>query len=83
MGLIFVDTGCNTCPDMENTKKKNDELKELLKRYEELCFKKELTEEDRAKRAELRIKFKNLSAELSGAARERFEDIERRRKTND
>lgn len=25
-----LDTGCNTCPDMENTKKKNDELKELI-----------------------------------------------------
>lgn len=25
-----LDTGCNTCPDMENTKKKNDELKELV-----------------------------------------------------
>ena len=61
----------------------SEELKKELEVYEELCFKKELTEEDRAKRAELRIKFKNLSAELSGAARERFEDIERRRKTND
>lgn len=25
-----LDTGCNTCPDMENTKKKNDELRELI-----------------------------------------------------
>ncbi len=25
-----LDAGCNTCPDMENTKKKNDELKELV-----------------------------------------------------
>lgn len=25
-----LDVGCNTCPDMENTKKKNDELKELV-----------------------------------------------------
>lgn len=25
-----LDNGCNTCPDMENTKKKNDELKELI-----------------------------------------------------
>lgn len=25
-----LDAGCNTCPDMENTKKKNDELKELI-----------------------------------------------------
>ena len=61
----------------------SEELKKELEQYEELCFKKEPTEEERAKRAELRIKFKNLSAELSGAARERFEDIERRRKVND
>ena len=61
----------------------SEELKKELEQYEELCFKKELTEEEHAKRAELRIKFKNLSAELSGAARERFEDIERRRKAND
>ena len=44
---------------------------------------KELTEEERAERAELKIKFKNLSTDLSGAAREKFEDIERRRETND
>lgn len=44
---------------------------------------KKLTEEERAKRAELKIKFKNLSTDLSGAAREKFEDIERRRETND
>lgn len=25
-----LDAGCNTCPDMENTKKKNDELRELI-----------------------------------------------------
>lgn len=25
-----LDDGCNTCPDMENTKKKNDELRELI-----------------------------------------------------
>ena len=61
----------------------SEELKKELEQYEELCFKEEPTEEERAKRAELRIKFKNLSAELSGAARERFEDIERRRKVND
>ena len=44
---------------------------------------KKLTEEERAERAELKIKFKNLSTDLSGAAREKFEDIERRRETND
>ena len=61
----------------------SDELKKRLERYDELCFKKELSEEERAERAELRIKFKSLSSELSGAAKEKFEDIERRRKAND
>ena len=60
-----------------------DELKNSLNRYEELCFRKDLTEDERAERAEIRIKFKNISTELSGVAKERFEDIERRRKAND
>lgn len=57
--------------------------KEELERYAQLCSRKKLTEEERAERAELKIKFKNLSTDLSGAAREKFEDIERRRETND
>ena len=61
----------------------SDELKKQLERYDELYLKKELSEEERAERAELRIKFKSLSSELSGAAKEKFEDIERRRKKND
>ena len=54
----------------------SDELKNSLNRYEELCFRKDLTEDERAERAEIRIRFKNISSELSGAAKERFEDIE-------
>ena len=61
----------------------SDELKNSLNRYEELCFRKDLTEDERAERAEIRIRFKNISSELSGAAKERFEDIERRRKAQD
>ncbi len=61
----------------------SDELKNSLNRYEELCFRKDLTENERAERAEIRIRFKNISSELSGAAKERFEDIERRRKAHD
>ena len=61
----------------------SDELKNSLNRYEELCFRKDLTEDERAERAEIRIRFKNISSELSGAAKERFEDIERRRKAHD
>ena len=54
-----------------------------MARYEILCFSDEVTEEERAERAELRIKLKNMSSELSGTAKEKFEDIERRRKLND
>lgn len=61
----------------------SDELKNSLNRYKELCFRKDLTEDERAERAEIRIRFKNISSELSGAAKERFEDIERRRKAHD
>ena len=61
----------------------SDELKNSLNRYEELCLRNDLTEDERAERAEIRIKFKNISTELSGVAMERFEDIERRRKAND
>ena len=61
----------------------SDELKNSLNRYEELCFRKDLTEDERAERAEIRIRFKNISSELSGAVKERFEDIERRRKAHD
>ena len=57
----------------------SDELKNSLNRYEELCLRNDLTEDERAERAEIRIKFKNISTELSGVAKERFEDIERRR----
>ena len=59
------------------------DLEEELERYAQLCSGKKLTEEERAERAELKIKFKNLSTDLSGTAREKFEDIERRRETND
>ena len=61
----------------------SDELKNSLNLYEELCLRNDLTEDERAERAEIRIKFKNISTELSGVAKERFEDIERRRKAND
>lgn len=44
----------------------SDELKNSLNRYEELCFRKDLTEDERAERAEIRIRFKNISSELSG-----------------
>ena len=47
----------------------SDELKNSLNRYEELCLRNDLTEDERAERAEIRIKFKNISTELSGVAK--------------
>lgn len=61
----------------------SDELKEQLERYEVLCFKENVTEEESAERAKLRSGLKQLSSEISGVAKEKFEDIERRRKAND
>ena len=60
----------------------SDELKKMLERYEALCFR-SLTEEERAERAELKIRLKRLSSDLSGVAKEKFEDIERRRRNHD
>lgn len=61
----------------------SDELKGQLERYETLCFQENVTEEESAERAKLRSRLKQLSSELSGVAKEKFEDIERRRKAND
>lgn len=61
----------------------SDELKEQLERYETLCFQESVTEEESAERAKMRSGLKQLSSELSGVAKEKFEDIERRRKAND
>lgn len=61
----------------------SDELKGQLERYEALCFQESVTEEESAERAKLRSRLKQLSSELSGVAKEKFEDIERRRKAND
>ena len=58
----------------------SEELKKQLKRYEELCFQNDLTEEERAERGELRMMLKQSAAKFSGSAKEQFEDIERRRK---
>jgi len=61
----------------------SDKLKKRLGRYEYLCFQKNPTKDEMAERAEIRIELKNMSSELSGTAKEKFEDIERRRKAND
>lgn len=56
----------------------SDELKKSLERYEELCLKKKLNEEEYKERVNLKIRFKNMYSELSGVAKEMFEGIEQR-----
>lgn len=81
-----LDAGCNTCPDMENTKKKNDELKELVD------FKRNQIEEQantirdlNKKLAELRAGANESSAEihdLKRALKSAEDDILEYRKAN-
>lgn len=52
------------------------ELKEKIERYQHLTESKNLTEEERAERAELRSELKNIPWGLSREAREKFEEIE-------
>lgn len=54
----------------------SDELKRKLERYQVLKEKTELTDDERAECAELRIELKNIPKTLSPEAWERFEEIE-------
>ncbi len=59
----------------------SDKLESAMKRYKELCAKDEPTEDERAERAELRLKLKNVSGELApriAAEMEQFEDARAR-----
>lgn len=63
-----------------NTDQYSDDLKIKLKKYEELVKKENLSEEERALRAELRFEFSNLSREMTNEINMMFHDIETRRK---
>lgn len=54
----------------------SDKLRERICRYQYLKQKEELTDDERAERAKLRIELKNIPRGLSSEARERFEEIE-------
>lgn len=56
-----------------------EELKEKLVRYEYLVNKNDVNEEEKAERAELRIELRKIPQGLSLEAREKFEEIERKR----
>lgn len=56
-----------------------DELKESMERYQYLVEKKDLTEDERAERANLRSRLKDIPRGFSQEAREKFEEIEGKR----
>lgn len=60
----------------------SEEIRKKIARYEELAFQQELSDMERAERAELRVELSELSGELSGEAKAAFEEIEDRRKRN-
>lgn len=60
----------------------SEEIREKIARYEELAFQQDLSDMERAERAELRVELSELSGELSGEAKAAFEEIEDRRKRN-
>lgn len=56
------------------------ELKEKIEEYRSLAFRKDLNEEESARRAELRIEFKNVSGDLAKQLKSEFNEIEEKRK---
>ena len=59
------------------------EMKNKIERYQYLLEKKNLSEEERAERAKLRIQFKNNSANMKKELKQIIDEIESRRKGND
>lgn len=58
----------------------SDELKAKIKEYRELAFRKDLNDDEKARRAELRIEFKNVSKDLAKELKDEFNAIEEKRK---
>ncbi len=60
----------------------SENLKKKIEKYEELIKKENLTDDDRALRAELRYELGGLSGEMSNEIKTIFNDIESKRKTD-
>ena len=58
----------------------SDELKNKISKYKELAFRNDLTDDERALRAELRIELKNASNDLAKELKQEFDEIEKQRK---
>lgn len=66
-----------------DTDEYSEELKKKIETYQSLVEKKDLTDDERAERASLRSELRKISREMSGEARDKFEEIEMRRKAYD
>lgn len=60
-----------------------EELKYKLEKYQELVEKEDITEEECAERASLRMELKKVSNEILGEVKDKFEEIEMQRKKYD
>lgn len=58
----------------------SEELKDKIEEYRSLAFKDELNDDERARRAELRIELKNASNDLAKELKNEFNEIEEKRK---
>lgn len=56
------------------------EVKTKLDEYEKLAYRKDLSDDERARRSELKIELKEISSELAVELKLRFEEIEMKRK---
>lgn len=59
----------------------SEELKKKIEEYRELVFKNNLSDDERARRAELRIELKNAANDLAGEVKAEFNRIELERKS--
>lgn len=66
-----------------NADEYSEELKLTIKRYQQLMEKKELTEDERAERAQIRMQLKNIPTGIARNVKQMVEEIEGSRKNND
>lgn len=65
-----------------NVDKYSEDIKKKIEEYEKLVNKPDLTEDERARRAELKIELKEISSDLAVELKLKFEEIEMKRKSS-
>ena len=81
--MIFLYSSDDIAEAYFNVDEYSVEMKNKIERYQYLLEKENLSEEERAERAELRIQFKNNSANMKKELKQIIDEIESRRKGND